>query len=175
VVLDSNSELVSSDMLSVDKGSLASHLRSDLESHFVGKWLSWVSESSLVNVPSLVEAVVAVPEDNMSIVVVVSAVNVEALSTVVSNVSSRSSVPSESLVDLGSPWSDGSGNTNFVTLSLLVGNNVASSGEGSDSSSSRVEHEPLLVVPWGVVSNSESVLVSTNVLRPEESSSSWHE
>jgi len=120
VVLDSNSELVSSDMLSVDKGSLASHLRSDLESHFVGKWLSWVSESSLVNVPSLVEAVVAVPEDNMSIVVVVSAVNVEALSTVVSNVSSRSSVPSHLLESLVSVRSNNSSDTLLVPVPVVV-------------------------------------------------------
>jgi len=175
VVLDSNSELVSSNVLSVDEGSLGFHLGSDLESHLVTKWLFWVGESSLVNVPSLVETVVAVPEDNVSVVVVVSTVNVQTFSTVVSNVSSGSTVPGESLVDLGSPWSDSSSNSDLVTLSLLVGNGVVSSGEGSDSSGSGIEDEPLLVVPWGVVSDSKSVLVSTNVLGPEEGSSGWHE
>lgn len=39
---------------------------------------------------------------------------------------------------------------------------------------SRVEHEPLSVVPWGVVSDSESVLVVTNVLVSEQGSLVLH-
>jgi len=175
VVLSHHEELVLTPVSSDGDGSVLSVSVSDHELNVVTQWLSWPFEGGLVNVPSLVETVVAVPEDNVSVVVVVSTVNVQTFSTVVSNVSSGSTVPGESLVDLGSPWSDSSSNSDPVTLSLLVGNGVVSSGEGSDSSGSGIEDEPLLVVPWGVVSDSKSVLVSTNVLGPEEGSSGWHE
>jgi len=98
--------------------------------------LSWESEGSLVNVPGLVEAVVAVPEDDVSVVVVVSTMNIEALTSIVSDVSSGSSVPGDSLVDLTSPWSDSGGDADSVLLTILVGNDVVSSSEGSDGSSS---------------------------------------
>lgn len=115
-----------------------------------------------------------VPEDHMSVVGVGSTMDIKAFLSVVSNVSSRSSVPRNSLEVLVSVWSSSSGNTNSETLSLLVGNDVVSSGPGSDGLGSPVESEPLFVVLWVVVSNSESILMSTDVLVPEEGSVSWH-
>jgi len=97
-------------------------------------------------------------------------VNIEALSSVVSNVSSRSVVPSDSLEVLVFVWSDGSGDANSEFVTLLVGNDVVSSSPGSDGLGSRVESVPLLVVLRVVVSDSQSELVAANVLVPEEGS-----
>lgn len=70
--------------------------------------------------------------------------------------------------------SNDSGSSNVESLTSLVGNSIASSGPGSDSVSSGVKGPPLLVVLWVVRSDSESVLVSTNMLMPEEGSSVGH-
>jgi len=101
-------------------------------------------------------------------------VNVETLLSVVSDVSSGSIVPSDSLEVLVSVWSDGSGNANSELVTLLVSNDVVSSSPGSDGLGSRVEGVPLLVVSRVVVSDSQSELVAANVLVPEEGSVGWH-
>lgn len=44
-------------------------------------------------------------------------------------------------------------------------------GSSSDRSGSPVEHEPLLVVVWVVVLDSESILMGSDVLSVEQSSS----
>jgi len=61
VVLDSQSELVSSDVLSPEQGSVTSHSVLDLESDSVTKWIRWELWSSWLDVvrPGLVETVVA--------------------------------------------------------------------------------------------------------------------
>jgi len=156
------------------KSSVGWHQRLDLESSAIWKWLSWVDNSSSVNGPGLVGTVVAVPEDNVSVVMVVSTVNIQTFSSVVSNVSVSSLVESRVLIDFSNPWSDNSGNSNSVSLSFLVRDGELSSTGRSDGSSSLVEDEPLLTLTWHVVSDSESVLVSTNVLVPEQSLSSSH-
>ena len=51
------------------------------------EWVSSVGLTSLVEDPSLVGTVMAVPPVNMSVVTVVSAMNIQALTTVVSDVS----------------------------------------------------------------------------------------
>ena len=135
-------------------------------------WL-WLWNSG-VNEPGLVETVVAVPEDNMSSVSVHSTVDIEALLTVVSDVSESSSVEGGSLVDFVLPWSDSGGNSDSESVSSLVGNDEASAGPGSDGSGSLVEDEPLSVVLWLVVSDSESVLASTDVLLPVQGSEGAH-
>lgn len=66
VRLDSESELVSSDVLSNVKNSLGSHSSSDLEGNSISLWVSLVFHTSSVNVPGLVESIVAVPEDAVS-------------------------------------------------------------------------------------------------------------
>ena len=61
VVLDSQSELVSSDVLSPEQGSVTSHSVLDLESDSVTKWIRWELWSSCLDVvgPGLVKTVVA--------------------------------------------------------------------------------------------------------------------
>lgn len=49
--------------------------------------MSWPLDSSLVDVPGLVSSIVAVPVGDVSHVVIVSTVDIEALSSDVSNVS----------------------------------------------------------------------------------------
>lgn len=116
----------------------------------------------------------AVPEDDVSSVSVLSSVDVQTFLGDVSDVSSGSSVEGSLLVDLSSPWSDDGGNTNSEFVSVLVGDGVTSVGPGSDGSGSLVEDEPLSVVLWLVVSDSESVLVSSDVLLPVQGSEGAH-
>ena len=68
VVLDSQSVLVVTNMLSVEQGSSAGHSGLDLESQTVFEWVSWEVWPLLVNVPGLVKTVVAVEEDNVHVV-----------------------------------------------------------------------------------------------------------
>ena len=88
VVLDSESELVATDVLVPEQGSSGSHSCSELESASVLEWLSWPGLGSLVDPPGLVHTVMAVVEDNVSVVSVAVSVNVEALSAIVLEVSS---------------------------------------------------------------------------------------
>jgi hypothetical protein len=67
VVLDSGGVLVVTNMLGSKQGSVVSQSGSDLEWLSSGDHLSWPLNSSLVDVPGLVETVVAVPEDDMSV------------------------------------------------------------------------------------------------------------
>jgi len=173
-VSDSKSVLVSTNVLRPEEGSVSWHQRFDLESSTIWKWLSWIDHSSSVKYPTLVGTVMAVPEDDVSVVMVVTTMDIQALSSVVSDVSESSSIESRVLVDLSNPWSDDGSNSDSVALSLLVRDGKLSSSSRSDSSSSLVEDEPLLSFTWHVVSDSESVLVSTNVLVPEEGLSSRH-
>jgi len=64
--------------------------------------------------------------------------------------------------------SDDSCNTDSEAIAVLVGDCEVSLGNCSDRSSSAVKSPPLSVVTWLSVSESESVLVTTNVLMPEE-------
>ena len=88
MVLDSQSELVSSNVLVVREGSSTRHSGSQLESSSIWKWLSSPVDVGLIDEPGLVETIVAVVEDNMSVVGVGASVNVQALLTQVSDVSS---------------------------------------------------------------------------------------
>lgn len=78
----------------------------------------------------------AVPEDNMTTVVVVTSVNAQTLSSVISDVISVSSIDSDSLEDLRSPDSNNSSLTNVESLTSLVTENKVSSIPGSDCSGS---------------------------------------
>ena len=128
----------------------------------------------LINVPLLVDTVVTVVECNVSHVSVRSTNNIQTFSSVVSDVSISSIVPSDSLVVRVSVNSDGSSNINSEFISILVGNNEVSSSPSSNGLGSVIECPPLLSVLWIVVSNSESVLMSTNMFMPEEGSVGWH-
>jgi len=128
----------------------------------------------LIDPPSLVSSIVTVVEDDMSVVGIRVSVDIKALSSKVLDVSVSSTNPLGSLSVVSSVLSDGSGNVDSETVSSLVGNNVASSSVGSDGSGSGIEDPPLLVVLWTVVSDSQSELVASDMLVPEECSSAWH-
>lgn len=119
--------------------------------------------------------VVASPEDDVSMVGVRFSVNIEALAWDVSDVSVVSTVVGDHLVVVSSAvLSDDSSNADSESLSSLVGDGIVSSDLRSDSSGSLIEDPPLSSVPWLVVLNSKSELVSTDVLVPEEGSLRSH-
>ena len=74
------------------------------------------------------------------------------------------------MVNLVSPDSGNSSSSSIVSLSILVRDGISSSIVRSDRSGSVVECPPLSSVIWVVVLDSKSVLVTSNVLRGEESS-----
>ena len=78
------------------------------------------------------------------------------------------------MIDFASPVSHDSSNSDSVFVSLLIRDYKSSVISRSDGSGSLVEDEPLLDALWVVVSNSESVLISTNMLMSEESSVLFH-
>lgn len=172
VVLDSESVLMSTNVFMPEEGSSASHLGLDLESSSISDWVSWIRDSSGVDGPALVGMVVASPEDDMSVLRVRPSVDVEALSWDISDVSGTSTVVSNHLVVVTSGvLSDNSGDSDSESITSLVGDGIVSLLVSSDGSGSLVEHEPLFGVPWLVVLDSESELVSTDVLVIEEGSS----
>lgn len=145
-----------------------------MESSSVTNWISWEVNSSGIDSPSLVGTIVASIENDMSVVRVGVSVNIKALSWDISDVSVWSSIVGNSLVCLTLPLSDNSSSVDDESLSSLVGDGIVSLQVWSDGSSSRVENEPLSLVPWLVIVDSKSVLVSTDVLMPEEGSSRSH-
>ena len=165
---------ITSSVLGNVEGSLVSSLVLDLESNSVTEWLSSVLGTSLIEEPSLVETVVAVPEDDVSVVSVGSTMDIKALSSVVLDVSVGTVVPSDLLSSQSSVWLDVGSNSNSELVSSLVGDGIVSLGPGSDGVGSGVEEEPLLHVHWIVSLDSESELVVTNVLVPEEGSVRGH-
>jgi len=96
--------------------------------------------------------------------------NIKTLVSIISDVSSGSTVPLNSLEVLTSPWPHGCSNTDSELVALLVSKDVRSSCPSSNGSGSRVEEEPLSVVFRVVVSDSKTELVSSNMLIPEECS-----
>lgn len=174
IVSDSESELVSTDVFTPEEGSVGSHSRSDLEFDSILEWLLWIFNTLLINVPGLVEAVVAVPPGDVLVVLVLSTPDIEAFLTVVSDVSDSSTVPGDSLSLFFTPGSDDSSLSDSESLSSLVGDNLVSLRPGSDSLSSIIEGPPLSVVLGVVVSDSKSELVLAILLVEEEGSVSWH-
>jgi len=163
------------------QSSVSTHLRSEYETSSISDWWVLVLDNDLEvgdlhDGPSLVGTVVAVPPDDMSVVMVMSSMNIKALSSIVSDVSSRSTINSDLLLDLSSPLSDDSWSSDVEFLTGLVGDTESSLEESSDGSSSGIEH-PLSSFSDLVVSSvmldievvdSQSELVSTDVLVPEE-------
>jgi hypothetical protein len=84
--------------------------------------------------PSLVESIVAVPEDNVSVVFVLTSVNVKTFLSIVSDVSEFTSVVGNLLVDFVLVCSDDSSATNSESLSSLVGNSHVSATPSSNGS-----------------------------------------
>jgi len=86
VVLDSQSVIVSSNVLMPDECSLGWHSGLDLESNTISEWVCWETWSSLVNVPGLVQTGVASPHDNVCLVCVSLILDIKATSTDISDV-----------------------------------------------------------------------------------------
>jgi hypothetical protein len=170
VVVDSQSVVVVTNVLMPEQGSVAAHSGSNLESDSVTKDWSVIDSTLLVEPPSLVGTIVAVPEDDVSVMSVGVSMDIKALSSVVLEVSAAAVVPSDSVLVKTLVWSGSSSNSNSEVCTELVTNAVSSSSPGSDGLGSSVEGPPLLVVGWVVVLDSESELVATNVLVPEQSS-----
>ena len=114
-----------------------------MESDVVGDWWSVVDGTDLVKPPSLVSTIVAVPEDDMSVVGVGSTVDIEALSSVVLEVSAVAIDPSDSVLVKTLVWSGSSSNSDSEVLTKLVSNAVSSLRPGSDGLGSSVEGPPL--------------------------------
>lgn len=159
----------------------SSELSSELEKTSIPDWWVFVLNNNLEvgafdDLPSLVGTVVAVPPDHVAVVVVMTSMDVKALTSIIPDVSSASSIDSESLEDFSSPLSDNSCSSDVESLSLLVREGKVSSGVRSDGSGSSIEDKPsnlsklittsvLLDVE---VADSQSVLLSTDVLGLEQ-------
>ena len=127
VVVDSESVVVVSDMLVPEQGSVAAHSGSDLESDSVSEnWLV-VDGTDLVEPPSLVGTIVAVPEDDVSVVTVVCTVHIQALSSVVLDVSVVAVDPSDLVLVETLVWSGSSSDSDSEACAELVTNAVSSS------------------------------------------------
>lgn len=124
VVSDSQSVLVGSNVFLPVQGSEGAHSRLDLESLAVWKWLSWVGVGRLVNIPGLVETVVAAPHDCVSQVSVDSSVDIKAQSVVELDVLSGSVVPNDNLRLITSEWSDDNHNSSSDAVSVSSRENV---------------------------------------------------
>lgn len=162
-------------MVVPEERSSTSKFGSDLELNSIVEWLSSVKWSSLVDVPGLTELIVAVGVSNPSPVSVNVSIHHQAFHSVVSNVSSRSAVPSGlNSVIITSEGSDDSNTVDLELNSSLISENVVSSQEWSNGFSSRVEDPPLPLVSWIMSLDSNSVLMSSNVFPPEESLVSVH-
>lgn len=174
IVLDSQSVLVRTDVFVPEKSSIRGHSCFDLELDTIPQWISWNVVWFLIKVPSLVSTIMASPVDNPSVIVVVATVNIKAVSGWISEVSYATWVVGDLLV-VFSVWSNNQILTNAELLSVSWGNGIASLGPGSDGLSSSVEGPPLSAISWEMISDSESVLIVTNVLVVMvESSSTGH-
>lgn len=121
----------------------------------------WIVVSLLVNNPCLVEAVVALVPVNMSSVCIGVSMDIKASVSNISDVSSLTFEPSDLLKERSSVLSC---NSSIVVVSPILsskldGNNMFHVGSSSNGFCSPVEDEPLVVVVWVIVLDSESILV----------------
>jgi len=172
--MDSENVSVTIMSLVVEKSSVSSVSISELESNTIIEWLSVVSSTNLIEVPSLVDTIVAFPVDNVVVVMVSSSISIKAESTVVSDVRRSSIVPSDSIVVSSSVLSGINSNIGSECSTDLVTDTIVSLVVGSDGLSSQVEGPPLFSVGWIVVLDSDSVLMSSDVFMVEHSSVSVH-
>ena len=155
-------------MLMVENSSVLWESRLDLEFDTVSQWVTWEVWLLLVDVPLLVSSVVAVVEDNVHVVSVLRSVDIKASSRDISDVSVSSWVESELLGSKTGESLGSGGNVSSESSVELMTKSVGSLVELSDGSGSVVHSPPLSLIPWGVVLDSGSVLVGSNVLSGEE-------
>jgi len=148
----------------------------DLELHSVLKWELGVVDSLGVDLPALAVVVVAViPSDDLAVDVVV-ALNSETSASGISDVSVLSSVEGSLLVDgllVRSPELKSSLGVVSHLVVFLSGENKVSLAFSSDGLGSGVEDPPLCLVPWGMVLESDSEVVSVQLLVVVQGSSTW--
>lgn len=138
-----------------DSGVVGDHSASwqsrlDEESSSVSDWvLNW-SALSVINVPKLVDAVVASPPGQVSVFNELEVGNVETMTSEVSEVSwsVQVSVESNLLSDIASEWRNDSIPSNLGSVASLVGDGVVPVGSRSHGSGSGVVGELLVGVPW---------------------------
>jgi len=135
--------------------------------------LSSVPVVSLIEEPSSVSSVDTVNVSNVSSMIVRS-IDLEALETIVSDVSVSSSVILDSLSVVSSILSGDNILVDSESISSSVGKDVSSSVELSDSLGSTIEYPPLLSVIWVMVLESQVVLMSTHMLTSVEGSTPVH-
>lgn len=138
-------------------------------------WSRWQALWNLCGQePSLVDSVVAVIEDDWSLVLVDSTLDIKALLGVVSQVLVLSTEEGHLLVNFLLELSDDCGSVDLEALSQLVGDGEVLVSESSDGVSSSVEDEPLLLILGVVVSDSQSELALRDWFIIVEGSESGH-
>jgi hypothetical protein len=81
IVHDSQSVLMTTNMFMIEKSSVSSHSRFDLEFNSVSQWISSVVKWFSVKVPSLISTIVANPVNDFFVISVSSSVNIKAVSS----------------------------------------------------------------------------------------------
>jgi len=148
----------SSDLRSiVVKDSVSWEDSLDEESCAVSDWVSWGVEATSADIPDLVLSVMAVVPGGWLVLSEFSSPDIEALASLVSEVSSRPLEEAESLIVLGSPSSDDGWSSDLVSSSVLVGDGEVSLLGDSDGVSSGVMDEPVSLVPGWALVDSQSV------------------
>lgn len=123
VVSDSKSILTCTDVLSIEDSSVGLHDRFDLELDTILKWVLRESDTRLVDIPLLVETIVAWIEDGVLLVSVLSSINIKADAGMVDETSSSEG---DLLVWLVFPWSGDSSIFWSMLIVHLVGDCVVS-------------------------------------------------
>jgi len=178
VILDSQAVLVAANVLGPGERPVSRHLGSDLEVHSILQGEGWVLGVILVDQPALVVMDVAFVPDDMSVVLVCTSINIEALFTDVSDGLDLLDVvvPIHFLQDVAVlVVSDDCMEAVAVEVtSYLDRNDFVFVSVGTNGVGPVIKEPPLSVVVRVVVLDSESVLALTDVLVPEECSSRLH-
>jgi hypothetical protein len=173
-ISDSQSKLMTSDVLMPEDSSFWSRSRPDLELNFVCKRLSWVTDSLSVKEPTLVGSFVTWPPGEVTIFRVTTSIDIKTLTTKHSDVFSFSFIEACLLKLLLSELSDDNSSSLSCSISNLVADGVVSLVVSSNGLGSMVIDPPLVIVPRSMSSDSQSVLMSTNMLSPAKRSLAAH-
>jgi len=171
-VRNSESVLVASNVLVVDKSSVVLHLAPDLELDSIVDREVRVLNTLQVVVPLLVPVLVAFVPDDVTVMSVGCSINVHALVCKVSHIASKLLHPSDLLLlVVCNVWSHDTSNAVLREVgSQLHTDSVVLVAVGSDGVSSCIEDPPLQHVSRVVISDSEPELVGADVLVIEQSS-----
>lgn len=162
VVSDSESVLVTTDVLTPEEGSVGLQLSLKLEFDTILEWLLWPFDALDVDLPSLSSMVSAHPVGNSVLVSVGEAVRSDDVVAPILDL--VLSVEERSLVDRVDPLS---GN-DVVGVGPTSGTDDSGDGQvslvgSSDRLGSSIEDEPLSSVPWSVILDLDFELSVSNV------------